>query len=97
MIIVSRPRRAGKTYELCEKAKKFGYRLMVFSETERRRIQEEHDLPREQILTLDDVFNNKHRGKDARQVLVDNADIILDTLLNSRVVAISVTSEEDSE
>lgn len=79
MRILSYARGLGNTYEAVKYSKENNCMIVVSSEVEKRRIEEEYGF--KDVYTLLDVQNKRHKGKYYKGAVFDNIDSILLSLM----------------
>lgn len=102
MKIINEPRGAGKTTKLVEwlkSAKKQHPKcypiIITFSATEAKRLQVEYDLRPDQVMSW---HQYQQRVSGINEVLaLDNADMILEDLVHSKIDIITITKHDELE
>jgi len=86
---IIRPRQTGKTRELIKKSAEMGYPIICKSKSICKLLKQKAEKLNLEIpdpISIDDVLNNKHNHDTSyNRVLVDDAEFILDMLINRHV------------
>lgn len=93
MLIVNRPRRAGKTWAIVSTAIDFKHRILVFSEQEKERLYKTYPkLEGGQVVTIEDIRSGKTKGdRRFEGISIDNLDMILERWLQEPIIEVSIT------
>jgi hypothetical protein len=98
MRVICKPRRAGKTTDLIKMAAQSQAYIVVMHRREAQRIAEQAEEMGLDIrfpVTFEELLQTKMVGSFVRNIIIDNADILLERLLgNLKIECISLTEED---
>lgn len=96
MKIISLPRRAGKTTAAIKEAAKTGKYILVLNKQQAKCVFTQAQSLGLHILfpiTIDEVL--KSRDLPIKEVIVDEAGVILEYLIRKKITMLTITKEED--
>ncbi len=92
------PRSFGKTTRLIEWLKKDSKRILVtFSNQEAARLKELYPELKEQIYEWSNWRDNQFCFEYEKEIGIDNADLILQSLLRNEIKILTITQEEKTK
>lgn len=92
MLVYNYPRAAGKTTIIIKYAIDRNLDVMVFGPEEKRRLYKAFpDLKPGQVFTIEEARSGNRKGHRYAGTVVDNLDLILQSLADNRISAVSLT------
>jgi len=98
MKIISLPRHSGKTARLIQEAHRNGGYIIVHNKTEAERVAKlavEMDLSIRFPITYDAFVSQRYHSPGIKCFLIDNAEMLLQSMTNTPIEAITFTCQMD--
>lgn len=98
MKIIYKPRGKGKTTQLLYSSDTTRIPILVATESQKGYLISEAqrlELNIPQPLSVTDIINGKQRGSRGESCYVDNAEIVLSSLISMKVAALTLSDEEE--
>lgn len=98
MKIIYKPRGKGKTTQLLYSSDTTRIPILVATEAQKRLLIDNAQflgLNIPQPLSVADIINGRRGGSHIESCYVDNAEIVLSSLINMNVVALTLSDEEE--
>lgn len=100
MMVITRPRQAGKTHDLIKLAHEHGGYVVVIDQSEAQRVfklSRELEMPVNLPITFKEFLDHKYYGAGVSNFYMDNLDVMIQGLTNNPIYAVTLNATATTE